>query len=151
MQEIERKFLVTSNEFKNQSISVHSIAQGYLSLDPARTVRVRVQENQGFLTIKGKSNTSGTSRFEWEKAIDVEEANSLLSLTEGTLIEKKRYRVPVGIHCFEVDVFKGKNDGLVIAEVELRDENELFEKPLWLGKEVTGNPEYYNSFLARAR
>ena len=149
MQEIERKFLVTSNDFISQSTRVQSIVQGYLNLHPDRAVRIRIQDDKGMLTIKGKSNQSGTSRFEWEQTIPVEEAQKLLLLIEGNLIEKKRHLIPVKNHCFEVDVFKGTHQGLVLAEIELNHENESFEKPTWLGKEVTGNPAYYNVSLAK--
>lgn len=149
MEEIERKFLVASNDFKSQSTRVQSIVQGYLNLDPDRAVRIRVQDDKGLLTIKGKSNQSGTSRFEWEQIIPVEEAQKLLLLIEGNLIKKKRYLIPVKNHCFEVDVFEGAHQGLTLAEIELSHENESFEKPAWLGKEVTGNTAYYNVSLAK--
>lgn len=149
MQEIERKFLVNSMDFIPQSTQVKSLIQGYLSLHPSRTVRVRIQDNQGMLTIKGKSNKTGTSRFEWEQFIPVDDAKQLLSLAEGSLIEKKRYLVPVNGFCFEVDVFEGDNQGLIIAEIELNHENDRFEKPDWLGEEVTGNIDYYNSSLIK--
>ena len=141
--EIERKFLV-EGDFLNQAKESLNIIQGYLSLDKERTVRIRIQNEQAFLTIKGKSNASGLSRFEWEKEIDTKEAKELLKLAIGSSIEKIRYRIPIGNHVFEVDVFSGENEGLVIAEVELQSESEAFEKPEWLGKEVSGDPRYYN-------
>jgi CYTH domain-containing protein len=110
---------------------------------------VRIKGNQGFLTVKGKSNESGTSRFEWEKEISVEDATQLLALCEKGIIEKIRYNIPQGNHTFEVDEFFGDNEGLRIAEVELQDENETFSKPVWLGKEVTGQTQYYNSQLSQ--
>lgn len=149
MQEIERKFLVTSNDFISQSTQIQSIVQGYINLDPDRAVRIRIQDDKGVITIKGKSNQSGTSRFEWEQTIPVEEAHKLLLLIEGNLIEKKRFLIPTKNHCFEVDVFEGTHQGLILAEIELNDENESFEKPAWLGKEVTGNATYYNVSLAK--
>ena len=144
--EIERKFLV-KGDFLNQAKESLDIIQGYLSLDKARTVRIRIQNKQAFLTIKGKSNASGLSRYEWEKEIDKKEAKKLLELAIGSLIEKTRYRIPIGNHIFEVDVFFGENEGLVLAEVELKSEAEAFEKPEWLGKEVSGDPHYYNANL----
>lgn len=148
MIEIERKFLVNSTDFIQQSHAQHKIAQGYLNSDPERTVRVRVKDEQGFLTIKGKSNATGTSRFEWEKEISLDEAQHLLLLCEKGVIEKTRYLVNVGKHLFEVDVFYGENDGLIVAEIELSDENETFEKPDWLGLEVTNDERYYNAYLS---
>lgn len=148
MIEIERKFLVLSDAYKNEAVSLKRIAQGYLNSNPERTVRVRTKGDQGFLTIKGAGNESGTSRFEWEIEIPADEAQLLLSLCESGSIDKIRYEVKVGNHTFEVDEFFGANAGLVIAEVELNDENESFEKPHWLGEEVTGNTHYYNAFLS---
>lgn len=145
-QEIERKFLV-KDDFIGQAGESILIIQAYLSLDKERTVRIRIQNEQAFLTIKGKSNVSGLSRYEWEKEIDQSEAKELLKLAIGSSIEKIRYRIPVGNHVFEVDVFSGENEGLVLAEVELQSEAEVFEKPEWLGKEISGDPRYYNSNL----
>lgn len=149
MEEIERKFLVTNTDFISESNSNNRIVQGYLNSDPSRTVRVRIKGKQGFLTIKGKGNASGTTRFEWEKEIDVAEAESLLLLCEKGIIDKIRYEILVGKHTFEVDVFSGENQGLVMAEVELSNENDFFEKPKWLGNEVTGDKRYYNSYLSK--
>lgn len=148
MEEIERKFLVTSTEFIQESSLQNRIVQGYLNSDLSRTVRVRIKGEKGFLTIKGKGNASGTTRFEWEKEIAVAEAELLLQLCEKGIIDKIRYEIPVGKHTFEVDIFSGENQGLIIAEVELSSENETFEKPQWLGIEVTGNKRYYNSYLS---
>ena len=148
MEEIERKFLVTNTDFISESNSNNRIVQGYLNSDPSRTVRVRIKGEQGFLTIKGKGNASGTTRFEWEKEIDVAEAESLLLLCEKGIIDKIRYEILVGKHTFEVDVFSGENQGLVMAEVELSEENEFFEKPNWLGIEVTGDKRFFNSYLS---
>lgn len=148
MIEIERKFLVTSNAFKSESFTQHEIAQGYISSIPERTVRVRVKGDKGFLTIKGASNETGLSRFEWEKEIPVDEAKKLLFLCEKGIINKIRFEVKAGKHVFEVDEFYGENEGLIIAEIELESENEAFEKPLWLGEEVTNDERYYNAYLS---
>lgn len=148
MIEIERKFLVITDAYKNEAVTQKRIAQGYLNSNPERTVRVRTKGNQGFLTIKGKSNDTGTSRMEWEKEITMEDAEQLLTLCEKGVIDKMRYEVKIGNHTFEVDEFFGDNAGLTIAEVELSDENEAFEKPDWLGKEVTGDERYYNAYLS---
>ena len=149
MIEIERKFLVASNAFKSDALRKNNIAQGYLSAHTERTVRVRIKGEKGYLTIKGKSNETGLSRFEWENEISVEEAKQLLLLCEKGVIEKIRYEIQVGEHLFEVDEFLGENEGLVIAEVELQSESEIFEKPSWLGIEVTQDHRYYNSYLSQ--
>ncbi len=147
-QEIERKFLVKEG-YKKNAHTYTRVTQGYLSSVPERIVRVRIYGEKGFLTIKGVSNISGMSRYEWEKEIPVNEARELLSLCEPGVIDKTRYLVQVGKFTFEVDEFHGENEGLVIAEVELSSEEELFEKPGWLGVEVTGDKRYYNSKLAK--
>lgn len=146
--EIERKFLVKNLDFKKECFKKKYLKQGYLNSDKNRTVRVRVTNTSAFITIKGKSNKTGTSRFEWEKEIHKTEAEQLLLLCEPNLIEKHRYLVKIGKHIFEVDEFLGENLGLIIAEVELKNENESFEKPIWLGKEVTGDLKYYNSNIS---
>lgn len=147
--EIERKFLV-SGSFKKHAIKSHKIAQGYLSTVPERTVRIRIRDHQGFITIKGISNATGTTRFEWEKEILVNEAENLLMLCEPTIIEKIRHIIPANDHLyFEVDEFLGENSGLIIAEIELPKENTEFTKPSWLGEEVTGQLQYYNAMLAK--
>ena len=148
MEEIERKFLVESTDFIKESTVNNRIVQGYLNSNPERTVRVRIKGNKGFLTIKGKGNENGTTRFEWEKEISLSEAEALLQLCESGIIDKIRHEIPLGKHTFEVDVFSGENQGLIIAEVELTFENEFFEQPNWLGKEVTGDKKYYNSHLS---
>lgn len=147
--EIERKFLVKSEAFKESSFQKNYIKQGFLNSDKERVVRVRIKDDKGFLTIKGASNTSGTTRFEWEKEIDKNEAKSLFNLCEKGIIEKYRYLVKIDNHTFEVDEFLGENNGLLIAEVELKNENENFTKPEWLGEEVTGIAKYYNSNLSK--
>ena len=149
MIEIERKFLVKSNDFKSQAFIQNRIAQGYLNSNPERTVRVRIKGEKGFLTIKGKGNEGGMTRFEWEKEIPVEEALLLLNLCEGGKIDKIRFEIKVENHTFEVDEFFGENEGLIIAEIELSSENESFEKPNWLGEEVTNDERYYNAYLSR--
>jgi len=149
MIEIERKFLVKSKDYKNESYKKTRIIQGFLNTHKERTVRVRLKGEQGFLTVKGKSNDSGLSRFEWEKEISKQEAEALLKLCEKGVIDKIRYEVKVANHIFEVDEFYGDNEGLTIAEVELNSESETFKKPDWLGKEVTGQTQYYNSQLSK--
>lgn len=147
--EIERKFLVKGN-FKKEVIKSFKIAQGFLSTIAERTVRIRIKDDKGFITVKGISNDSGTIRFEWEKEISVEDAENLLKLCEPTIIEKIRHIVPVNNNLFfEVDEFLGENKGLFIAEIELPDENTFFERPSWLGEEVTGQVKYYNSMLSK--
>src|SRR6187551_3762040 len=131
MIEIERKFLVTSDAFKEESFAQNRIKQGYLSSVPERTIRVRIKGNKGFLTIKGVTNESGLSRFEWEKEIPVDEAKELLKLCEKGAIDKTRFEVKMGNHVFEIDEFYGENEGLVMAEIELASETEPFEKPNW--------------------
>lgn len=149
MVEIERKFLVLSEDFKTQSSPPFRIVQGFLNTHPERTVRVRLKGDKGYLTVKGKSSESGTTRFEWETEISKEEASELLKLCEKGVIDKIRYEVNYKNHNFEIDVFSGDNQGLILVEVELDDENETFEKPDWLGEEVTGNSKYYNSQLSK--
>jgi adenylate cyclase len=147
-QEIERKFLV-KGDFKPFVSKQTRIVQGYLSSVPERTVRVRVKGDKGFLTVKGIGSESGASRYEWEKEIPVEEAQELMKICEPGVIDKIRYLVKVGNHTFEVDEFFGENQGLIMAEVELSSEDEAFEKPEWLGQEVTGYTKYYNSMLMK--
>jgi CYTH domain-containing protein len=149
MNEIERKFLVTTTEFLSENTKSNRIVQGYLNSNSERTVRVRIKGNKGFLTIKGKGNESGTTRFEWEKEIELYEAEALLKLCETGVIDKTRYLIKKGNHTFEVDIFEGENNGLIVAEIELSDANEIFEKPNWLAKEVTGDEKYYNAYLSK--
>ncbi len=146
--EIERKFLV-AGDFRADIVETLEISQGYLNSDPNRTVRVRMCGKDAFITIKGPGSESGMSRYEFEMAIDPKEAAELIKLCEPGWIEKTRFIVPFGNHRYEVDVFKGKNLGLVVAEIELASEDEVFERPDWLGKEVTGLNDYYNSALAK--
>ena len=146
--EIERKFLV-AGDFKQGASESFRLIQGYISTDPDRTVRVRINGSQGFLTIKGRSSADGLSRYEWEKEIPVEEARELMELCGPGVVDKTRYLVPFEGHVFEVDEFYGSNQGLVLAEIELADEQETFRKPSWLGEEVTGDIRYYNSMLMK--
>ncbi len=149
MIEIERKFLVNSNAFKDEAFKKTNIIQGFLNTDKERTVRVRLKGDKGFITVKGLSSTGGLSRFEWEKEISKTDAEALLKLCEKGIIDKTRYEVKVGKHIFEVDEFFGNNRGLIIAEVELNSETETLVKPKWLGQEVTGDIKYYNSQLSK--
>lgn len=148
MQEIERKFLVRSDSFIAESYDQNRIVQGYLNSNPERTVRVRIKGNKGYMTVKGIGNASGTTRLEWETEIPVSDAEILLPLCEKGVIDKIRYNVRKGNHTFEIDIFSGENDGLVLAEIELQSEEEDFEKPDWLGTEVTGDQRYYNAYLS---
>ena len=149
MIEIERKFLINSNHYRRLASRKSVIIQGYLNSDPQRTVRVRLRDQIGYITVKGKSSDSGLSRFEWEKEISKPEAEALLELCEKTIVSKTRFEVSVADHLFEVDEFAGPNKGLVIAEVELSFEDEEFSRPDWLGREVTGEKRYYNSSLSK--
>jgi CYTH domain-containing protein len=146
--EIERKFLVKNDTFIEKSFKKTHIKQGFLNTDKKRTVRIRVTDSSGFLTIKGLTNKTGMSRFEWEKKISLTEANTLLLLSEQVPIEKFRYLVKNDNLVFEIDIFEGLNKGLIIAEIELKSENQKFTKPDWLGDEVTGEIKYYNSSLS---
>ena len=149
MIEIERKFLVTSNAYKEEAFTSTRIIQGFLNTHKKRTVRVRLKGERGYITVKGQSSQDGLSRFEWEKEISKTEAESLLNICESGVIDKIRYEVKIKNHIFEIDEFFGANEGLVIAEVELGSENETFETPYWLGEEVTGRIKYYNSQLSK--
>jgi len=148
--EIERKFLV-KKEFKQFATKTIRITQGFLSTVPERTVRVRITAEKAFLTIKGIGNQTGTTRFEWEKEISLTEAKDLLKICEPGSIDKTRYIIPIKEKLFfEVDVFYGDNEGLIVAEIELPTEDTPFEKPKWLGKEITGQKKYYNAMLAKS-
>lgn len=149
MIEIERKFLVKSDDFKKESFNVTRIIQGFLNRDPERTVRVRIRDNKGILAVKGLSSKDGLSRFEWEKNISKKDAKALLEFCEQGIIDKLRYEIKCGNHIFEVDEFFGENGGLIMAEVELQSEEDQFDKPAWLGEEVTGQIKYYNSQLSK--
>lgn len=148
--EIERKFLVVNDSYKQMAYSFSRIAQGYICSARGRTVRVRIRDGKGYLTIKGPAEEGGLSRYEWEKEISLVEAEELMKLCEPGMIDKTRYLVQSGNHTFEVDEFYGDNEGLVVAEVELKCENEPFEKLSFIGKEVTGDVKYYNSYLMKS-
>ena len=148
--EVERKFLVVG-EFKSQATSSTHISQGYIASGGGRTVRVRIRDDKGYLTIKGPSNRAGLARFEWEKEIPLAEAEALMTICEPGIIKKTRWLVPSpdGRHTWEVDEFWGDNEGLIMAEIELESEDDTFEKPDFIGKEVTGDRRYYNSHMRR--
>jgi adenylate cyclase len=146
MIEIERKYLVDASTLSTPYIEAKEIKQGYLSIDPERTVRVRIHGNLAFITVKGISSDDGLSRYEWEKDIEVDEAEELLALCVG-VIEKTRYLIMYDEEYWEVDEFHGDNEGLILAEIELRDEDQKVSKPPFVGKEVTGDVRYYNSYL----
>ena len=147
--ETERKFLVRNDSFKAEAVASHRIRQGYIAHDGGRTVRVRLWDDEGVLTIKGPSMEGGMSRYEWEKELTRPEAEDLFLLCKPGMVDKTRWIVPAGFRKFEVDEFHGENEGLVMAEIELGSEDEAFERPSWLGEEVTGDKRYYNSYLAR--
>lgn len=146
--ETERKFIVLNDEYKTQAVRSYQIRQGYLAHDEGRTVRVRIRDDKGFITIKGPSIITG-SRPEWEKEITLQEAEDLFPLCKPGSVDKTRWIVPAGERYFEVDEFHGENEGLVMAEIELGSPDEAFKKPSWLGKEVTDDDRYYNGYLAR--
>jgi len=146
--ETERKFLV-KGEFINLAVKKINIIQKYLSIDSYKTIRLRITGDDAFITIKGRPAGNSISRNEWEFRIPVKDANEMMKICLPGMIEKTRYIIPSGAHKFEVDVFHGKNEGLIIAEIELSDVYENFEKPGWLGEEVTGKPEYYNANLIK--
>ena len=149
MIEIERKFLVKSLDFKKQASKQTPIIQGFLNTHKARTVRIRIKGNKAYITVKGQSSNDGLARFEWEKEIKKTEAQALLKICEPGVINKTRYEVKLNNHIFEIDEFYGDNNGLIIAEIELQSKTEVFEKPNWLGDEVTGDVKYYNSQLSK--
>ena len=146
--EIERKFLVTDESYKALSVRHYEIVQGYLCKEPGKTIRVRIRDKQAFITIKSSRLCEGLARFEWEKEIEVAEAKQLLRLALPGLIEKTRWIVPeasgTGLE-WEIDEFHGRLAGRTLAEIELEDENQPFDKPAFIGEEVTGRPEWYNA------
>ena len=146
--EIERKFLV-EGDFLSEATSKTRIVQGYICSEKGRTVRVRIRDDKGYLTVKGAASSSGLSRYEFEREVPLEDAEQMLRLCEQESINKERYLVPYKGHTWEVDVFHGHNEGLILAEIELSREDEPFERPSWLGKEVTGDRRYNNSVLMR--
>lgn len=148
--EIERKFLVRSEEFKLQAVSSYEIIQGYLCKEAGKTIRIRIRNTRAFLTIKSSRLREGLAKFEWEKEIDIADAKELMHLCLPGEIHKTRYIVPAQPYegaerCWEVDVFHGRLEGLVLAEIELGNEDEPFVRPEWLGEEVTGQAQYYNA------
>ncbi|MCD8281646.1 MAG: CYTH domain-containing protein [Prevotella sp.] len=146
--EIERKFLVRrGGEYKNLAHAVSRIRQGYIPAEGA-TVRIRTRDESAYITIKGKSVDGGVSRYEFETEIAMNEAEELFKLCRGGFVDKCRYLVPSGAHMFEVDEFKGANEGLVVAEVELKSADEAFVKPPFIGDEVTSDRRFRNSFIA---
>ena len=147
--EIERKFLVRDSSYKQLAHSSSHIRQGYICSERGRTVRVRIRDDKAYLTIKGPSKDGGLSRYEFEKTIEMDEAEQLMQLCEPGIVDKTRFLVACGQHTLEVDEFHGDNDGLVMAEVELGAPDEPFTKPSFLGEEVTGDRRYYNSELRR--
>ena len=144
--EIERKFLVRSDAFMAQATTHYEIMQGYLCKEPGKTIRVRIRDTRAFLTIKSSRLREGLAKFEWEREIDLADARELMQICLPGAISKTRYIIPTSNdRKWEVDVFHGRLDGLVLAELELGDEHETFDRPAWLGKEVTGEPQYYNA------
>lgn len=149
MLEIERKYLVRSRAYREEAIKMEEIVQGFLNTHPDRTVRVRLSGEKGFITVKGSTDAEGITRFEWEREIPAAEARALLEICEPGVISKQRYFVRSGTHLIEVDEFRGANEGLVVAEIEMQEIDEIIVKPEWLGAEVTGDPKYYNSQLSK--
>lgn len=147
--EIERKFLVKNDSFVNQAYKKKNMRQGYLCSDKERSVRVRIADEEAFLTIKSATNGRGWSRYEFETPIQREDAEELMKLCLPGIIEKVRHYVKYAGHIWEVDVFYGENKGLTVAEIELESEDETFDFPAWIDREVSGDARYYNSMLAR--
>ncbi|MBQ9655647.1 MAG: CYTH domain-containing protein [Prevotella sp.] len=145
--EIERKFLVLDDSFKHEAFSKSHIVQGYICSGHGRTVRIRIRDEHAYITIKGPSRQGGLARYEFEQEIPMDDARQLLTLCDPGTVEKTRWLVKAGRHTFEVDEFHGDNAGLVVAEVELGSEDESYEKPHFIGKEVTGDRRYYNNQL----
>ncbi|TXK72597.1 CYTH domain-containing protein [Mesonia sp. HuA40] len=149
MHEIERKFLVKNSRYKALAFERKYTIQAYLNTHPERSVRIRIQEQKAWITVKGKSDEKGLSRFEWEQSIAVADAEKLLKICEPGKIEKYRYYVKFEGQVFEVDEFLGENSGLVVAEAELENINQPLALPDWIGEEVTGNKAYYNASLMK--
>ena len=147
--EIERKFLVLDDSYKHEAFSSSHISQGYICSERGRTVRIRIRDNEAFITIKGPSLDGGLSRYEFEQSIPMDDAEKLMTLCDEGIIDKTRWLVKSGDHTFEIDEFHGDNDGLVVAEVELKNVREVPILPHFIGKEVTGDRRYYNSQLRR--
>lgn len=149
MQEIERKFLVKDDTYKSLAYSKTHIEQGYFATEPGRTVRVRIRDDKGYLTIKGAPKKGEFGRYEFETEISLEDAHEMMALCMPGRVDKDRYLIKNGNHTIEVDEFFGDNEGLVVAEIELKSEDESYEKPDFLGKEVTGDFHYYNKYMLR--
>ncbi|MCQ2259034.1 MAG: CYTH domain-containing protein [Bacteroidaceae bacterium] len=147
--EIERKFLVKDDSYKSLSYNCTHIEQGYFATEPGKTVRVRIRDEKAYLTIKGPAKDNGLSRYEFETEISLDDAHELMKLCMPGRVNKNRYLVKNGKHVVEVDEFFEENEGLVIAEIELNSEDEAYEKPDFLGDEVTGDSRYYNKFLTK--
>ena len=145
--EIERKYLVTSDSYKQMAVARYHICQGYISREKTGTVRIRITDDKAYLTIKGKPAAGHFARYEWEKEIDVQEAKELMQLCQGTIIDKTRWIIPAkeGGLKWEVDEFHGKHEGLTLAEIELTSEEQEVEKPDFVGEDVTSDPRYYNA------
>ncbi|MGE5421032.1 MAG: CYTH domain-containing protein [Chloroflexota bacterium] len=146
--ETERKYLV-KGDFRKYVVKEINITQGYLSVDPMKTIRIRITDDDGYITVKSPRNIGMLARGEWEFRIPVEDARELMDICLPGRVIKTRHIIPWGKHKFEVDVFHDKNEGLTIAEIELESEHDVFEKPDWLGEEVTGDPRYYSSMLIK--
>jgi adenylate cyclase len=146
--ETERKFLVKS-EFRHLATREIKMVQSYLTIDPQKTIRLRIADEKAFITVKSKPKLNSITRNEWETEIPVDDAKEMMTICLPGKVVKSRFLVPYGIHTFEVDVFHDKNEGLIIAELELHTDDEYFEKPDWLGDEVTGLPQYYNANLIK--
>ena len=145
--EIERKYLVTSDSYKQMAVARYHICQGYISREKTGTVRIRITDDKAYLTIKGKPAAGHFARYEWEKEIDVQEAKELMQLCQGTIIDKTRWIIPAkeeGLK-WEVDEFHGKHEGQTLAEIELTSEEQEVEKPDFVGEDVTSDPRYYNT------
>ncbi len=148
-QEIERKFLVVSDSYKELSYNCTHIEQGYFATEPGKTVRVRIRDEKAYLTIKGPAKSDGLSRYEFEIEIPMDDAHELMKLCMPGRVSKNRWLVKNGKHVVEVDEFFEENEGLVLAEIELESEDEEYLKPEFLGVEVTGNHHYYNKYLTK--
>lgn len=146
--ETERKFLV-KGEFRHLAVEEKRIVQAYLVIDPEKTVRLRISDDQAYITIKTPVQKNSITRNEWEVPVPVKDAMEIIQICHPGRVVKTRYLIPSGKHKWEVDVFHDKNEGLIIAEIELSSDDEQFEKPVWLGEEVTGQPQYYNVNLIK--
>ena len=149
MIEIERKFLIKNDDYKSEAYAKKTLRQGYISTDPKRTVRIRIEDDKAFITIKGESSSDGLQRFEFEQEIGLEDAENLLNICLPGKISKYRHLVKVENMKFEVDEFLDENTGLTVAEIELENVDQQFCKPSWLGEEVTGDTKYYNAQLSK--